>query len=394
MEATLSAAFIIVLFALTQLQNVQSAKVTCRQQQEVCMCDKNETECEFNLTVEELQTFTSYEIVDDIELTKGIAGSTYFANSSDGYIPTIPPDMTDMPIFGPNRPCSLRDPIINLKDFPDNCSIPMTVDGKTFRLFVAVNGRIPGPTLIVDKDAIVRVRVQNKLTSEGVTIHWHGMHQKGTPWMDGVGFISQAPITPGAYFDYVFKATPAGTHWYHSHVGAQRTDGLFGALVVRETTNQLDDVRAALLMTGSNSYGEIIDLPGNHTLTLLDWQREASLDLFIRINPALCFYYRGDNADSKPIGDVPTRTDATKKRADGTFSRFYTPTLGPDSTEVGPIPYWSGLINGRGIHNESTPLSVFQVSANRAYRFRIIGAQSVYAYSFSIDGHKLRVIAN
>ncbi len=384
MEVTLSATFITVLLALTQLQNVQSAEVMCREQQEVCMCDKGETECEFTLTVEELQTFTSYEIVDDIELTRGIAGSTYFANSS-GYIPTIPPDT---PIFGPNRPCSLRDPIVNLEDFLADCSIPMTVDGETFRLFVAVNGRIPSPTLIVDEGALVRVRVQNKLTSEGITIHWHGMHQRDTPWMDGVGFISQAPITPGAYFDYVFKATPAGTHWYHSHVGAQRTDGLFGALVVRETVNTLDDVRAALVMTGSNSYGEIIDLPGEHTLTLFDWQREASLDLFVRINPALCFYYHGDNADSKPIGDVPTRADATS-------SRFYIPTFGPDSTEVGPIPYWSGLINGRGIHSEFTPapLSVFQVSANRAYRFRIIGAQSVYAYSFSIDGHKLRVIA-
>ena len=114
-----------------------------------------------------------------------------------------------------------------------------------------------------------------------------------------------------------------------------------------------------------------------HTMTLLDWQREASLDLFVRIHSALSSY------PSKPIGEVPRNED------------YYRATRGPDDTEVGPIPYWSGLINGKGRHTVSdpSPLSVFAVVQGRAYRFRIIGAQSVYAYSFSIDNHKLRVIA-
>ena len=32
------------------------------------------------------------------------------------------------------------------------------------------------------------------------------------------------------------SATPAGTHWYHSHVGVQYGDGLFGPLIVDEQT--------------------------------------------------------------------------------------------------------------------------------------------------------------
>ena len=256
----------------------------------------------------------------------------------------------------------------------------MTVDGKTYRLFIAVNGRIPGPTLIVSEGAVVRVSVHNRLTSEGVTIHWHGMHQKDTPWMDGVGFISQAPITPGATFDYVFKATPAGTHWYHSHVGAQRTDGLFGALIVRENNHQFetDIVPTLLEYLPEAGYTSIEDIPGRHTMTLLDWQREASLDLFVRIHTAIGFY------ENKPVDTVPSTSD-----------NIYNCTLGPDSTEVGPIPHWSGLINGKGRHtlSDPSPLSVFPVAANKAYRFRVVGAQSVYAYSLSIDSHKLTVIA-
>ena len=30
------------------------------------------------------------------------------------------------------------------------------------------------------------------------------------------------------------QAKPKGTFWYHSHVGAQRTNGVFGAFVVKE----------------------------------------------------------------------------------------------------------------------------------------------------------------
>ena len=42
---------------------------------------------------------------------------------------------------------------------------------------------------------------------------------------------------------------------------------------------------------------------------------------------------------------------------------------------------------------ENSILSVFPVKRGKTYRFRLIGVQSVYAYRFSIDSHKLTVIA-
>ena len=37
------------------------------------------------------------------------------------------------------------------------------------------------------------------------------------------------------YYIVIFiKADPKGTFWYHSHVGAQRTNGVFGALIIKE----------------------------------------------------------------------------------------------------------------------------------------------------------------
>lgn len=54
---------------------------------------------------------------------------------------------------------------------------------------------------------------------ENAAVHWHGIHQVGTPFYDGVPFITQCPILPGQKFKYEFVASPAGTHMWHSHVG-------------------------------------------------------------------------------------------------------------------------------------------------------------------------------
>ena len=54
--------------------------------------------------------------------------------------------------------------------------------------------------------------------------------------MDGVPFLTQAPIGPGETYTYDFHARDAGTFWYHPHVNSaeQVGRGLSGALVVEE----------------------------------------------------------------------------------------------------------------------------------------------------------------
>ena len=214
------------------------------------------------------------------------------------------------------------------------------------------------------------------------------MHQVGTPWMDGVGLISHCPINPGSNFSYNFNATPSGTFWYHSHTGTQRTDGLFGALIVKERKN---DWKIELLEELSGAgITRIVDSPEEHTISLLDWQREATQDLFTRLEGSLGFF-PGHNS---VIGEIQESLNM-ETRSWRTYA--------PDGSEVGPIPYWSGLINGKGVHQEmnqqlnKVQLSVVKLGEGQepstAYRFRLIGAQSLFAYRFSIDEHKLIVIA-
>lgn len=64
---------------------------------------------------------------------------------------------------------------------------------------------------ILQQWARMQVNVFNDLpssypqTSTGVSIHWHGLSQKGFEWQDGTGYASQCPIVPGQNFTYLFQ---------------------------------------------------------------------------------------------------------------------------------------------------------------------------------------------
>ena len=136
----------------------------------VCECDDDV--CYFKFVIEHLQTFTAYEKTP----ARGTNGRVYYLNSNGDLKPAT------------NRRTACED--------LSQCTEVHTVDGSTYRSFVAINKQIPAPTLIVNEGATVVVDVFNYLTTEG-TIHWHGVHQRKTPWMDGVGYISQCPIEAG-----------------------------------------------------------------------------------------------------------------------------------------------------------------------------------------------------
>lgn len=341
------------------LQIVNANAQTCGIGQRVCECAAEKDVCEFRLEVNEIRTFSRYELLGDQAGVHGTQGVVFYMDDNGVPMPTRR-----------GRLCS----DINFR----NCTAPQYVDGKTYRLAIAVNGLIPGPDLIVHENQTVVVNVENQLASEGISVHWHGMHQNNTPWMDGVGLLTQCPIGPSSSFRYIFKATPSGTFWYHSHSGAQRTDGFFGALIVRESPSRMQTIREEL---EAFSVGEFRDLPGEHTLTLLDWQQEASLDLFTQINAGIGFY------PGNPIGEVPNVNIYPR----------YNSTFSYDRGDVGPVPYFSGIINGLGRHEDvpyiKTRLSVFTVEEGNLYRFRLVGAQGLYPYKFSIDGHKLILLA-
>jgi FtsP/CotA-like multicopper oxidase with cupredoxin domain len=102
--------------------------------------------------------------------------------------------------------------------------------GKTFAAR-GYNGAVPGPILRATEGERVRINVKNNLT-ESTTIHWHGLVLPNN--MDGVPFLNQDPIKPGATFTYEFTLRNSGTHMYHSHANSmdQVNRGLLGAFIV------------------------------------------------------------------------------------------------------------------------------------------------------------------
>ena len=105
-----------------------------------------------------------------------------------------------------------------------------TTPGKVQKA-LGYNGTLPGPIIRATEGDQVRFNVKNNL-SESTVIHWHGLIVPNA--MDGVPFVTQEPITPGASHVYEFTLRNAGTHMYHSHHNAlkQVNRGLLGAFIV------------------------------------------------------------------------------------------------------------------------------------------------------------------
>lgn len=185
---------------------------------------------------------------------------------------------------------------------------------------MSINHQLPGPSINICKDDRLIVDVTNHMDGHGLAIHWHGIFQKETPWMDGVPMVTQCPIAAGNTFRYDFHARQSGSHLYHSHAGFQRVNGIAGVLNVRDVYDP-------------NSDYYDYDLP-EHTVFLMDW-----LDTL---------------AEEK----IP----------------------GTDSDNLGAH---SVLINGLGSSFGSNsgkflfaPMATFYVERRKRHRFRIVNAQS------------------
>ncbi|XP_053398492.1 uncharacterized protein LOC123558060 [Mercenaria mercenaria] len=210
-----------------------------------------------------------------------------------------------------------------------------------------INRMLPGPGIHVCEGDTVIVNVKNDLTGgEGTSIHWHGILQHGSQHMDGVGMVTQCPIPQRTSFQYRFKAENPGTHYWHAHSGLQRSDGAYGAIVVRQ---------APEFESHLGLYDE--DLP-EHTMLVNDWLVEMSVNRFAHHHQA--------GGDNKPR---------------------------------------SMLINGKGVLQEFfdnsgntssyTPVEIFHVTRGKRYRFRTISNGILNCPTqISIDGHTLTMMAS
>ncbi|KAF9879170.1 multicopper oxidase [Colletotrichum karsti] len=124
---------------------------------------------------------------------------------------------------------------------------------------ILVNGQSPGPLIEANTGDTIRVTVNNQMLQESTTIHWHGIDQRNSVFMDGVHGVTQCAIPAGQGFTYEFNLTDQrGTFWWHAHVTVQVTDGLFGPLIIHDPDEKVppvDDDKLVMVGDLFHEYG-------------------------------------------------------------------------------------------------------------------------------------------
>ncbi|RDW95296.1 hypothetical protein BP5796_01059 [Coleophoma crateriformis] len=97
---------------------------------------------------------------------------------------------------------------------------------------MTINGQFPGPLIECNEGDTLVIEVENK-AANATSIHFHGIFQNGTNFMDGTTGVTQCPIAPNKKFRYEFTIKrQSGTYYYHGHQAVQISDGLYGPVVV------------------------------------------------------------------------------------------------------------------------------------------------------------------
>ncbi|CRL01606.1 CLUMA_CG014215, isoform A [Clunio marinus] len=209
------------------------------------------------------------------------------------------------------------------------------------RGFLSINFRLPGPPINVCKGDVIVIDLTNEGQGTSTAIHWHGIRQFNTQFMDGVPYVTQCPIPFGAKFRYAFHAEDEGTHFYHSHAGHQKANGIFGSLIVRGPREQ-----------NPNSYLYDYDLK-EHVIIVSDWMHHLAEEDF---------------------PGVVSRSVLTESILINGHGRYYNTTS--ESYTFAPWP-------------------LFNVDANKRYRFRFINSGfNVCPFMLQIESHEMIIIAS
>ncbi|CAG7927995.1 unnamed protein product [Penicillium olsonii] len=211
---------------------------------------------------------------------------------------------------------------------------------------IFVNGQFPGPAIEANWGDTIEVRVHNNITGpeEGTAFHWHGIPQKGTQYADGVPGVTQCPLAPGKSFTYRFRASVYGTSWWHSHYSAQYTAGSVGPLIIYGPNHVPYDVDSGPVLLGD--------------------------------------YYHSDYFD-------------VVKAATSNTSDFNVYVPWSDNNLInGKNNYNCSMATGNATCVSNAGLSQFRFEPGKTHRLRLMNVGAAALVHFSIDGHKMQVIAN
>ncbi|ETS79286.1 hypothetical protein PFICI_09139 [Pestalotiopsis fici W106-1] len=173
-------------------------------------------------------------------------------------------------------------------------------DGAAWRPVIGINNQWPIPVLNLTKGDQIVANVYNGLGNETTSIHWHGMFQNGTVYMDGAPMVTQCEIPIGGSVTYNFTLNQSGSYWYHSHTRGQYPEGFRQALIIRDPENpylgQYDEERI---------------------ITVSDWYHDQFRDLLKG------FIYYQNPTGAEPVPDAALINDTSTFTMDVEAGKTY-----------------------------------------------------------------------
>jgi FtsP/CotA-like multicopper oxidase with cupredoxin domain len=240
------------------------------------------------------------------------------------------------PSWNFNAPPTVREykwSIVNRVGNPDGVYRPMLM----------INGQFPGPLIEANEGDTLVIEVDNQ-SDNATSIHFHGIYQNGTNFMDGTTGITQCPIAPNHKFRYNFTVSgQSGTYYYHGHQAVQASDGLVGPLVIH-----------------SKNEKKMQQIPyvTDRVVMLQDWYHDLSSGLLISaLEPG---------SESSPIPDGALMNGLNKR----------------DCSKLGH----------RMCDNSTSIRPSFDLTANANHRLRFINVGAFAWFQVEVDEHQFGIV--
>ncbi|EDQ87819.1 uncharacterized protein MONBRDRAFT_26986 [Monosiga brevicollis MX1] len=238
-----------------------------------------------------------------------------------------------------------------------------------------------GPTLRFRRGDEVEIRIENRLSERVSGLHWHGIHQRFNAWVDGAIEITDCGIAAGHDARIRIRLNQTGTYWYHSHVGAQYSEGAYGALVIDPPLGELDSIATRF------PYEQ------DYVLMLAEWFHDPGVELGRRLRspwqafpgfrpaypwPPVSVLLNGKGRfNCSRIDQCPSVGGSTTPDLDGMCTYLRTPLWGDTCVS----------------EQLTTEADQWHCRPGTWTRFRVVGAAANLPLRIWIDGHPLLVVA-
>ncbi|KAI2629358.1 multicopper oxidase [Xylaria nigripes] len=250
------------------------------------------------------------------------------------------------------------------REFIFNISQGLAAPDGFLKPMILVNGQSPGPLIEANSGDTIRVHVNNLTPNWSTTLHWHGIDQKNTTWMDGVTGVSECGIPPGRSFTYEFRLDgQRGTFWWHGHSSVQYSDGLYGPIVVHDPDEMIpktDDEKIIFVSDVYHTYGSML----------------------------LKSYLNSTSKWVSSESGVEPLADNLLLNGQNTYDCTVSSTTYPPSSS-GDIPSFSRSSEATCTGGQ---LYTTKVRTGQRIRLRLINSSSFLSYWLSVDNHTISIV--